>query len=295
MATLYITPKGGLANRLMCILSGMRVAYLYDMDYAISWERDEHLNAPVTDLFYNDGDFRDGNFSDLQVTFRYSMENGIGTPFLPTDVLLSGGDVLIESNVFFHPQSDIGKDPASVLRQLRAEFRRLPIANSVREALLQFDGIDFSGGIGLHVRRPFPSWREYPEFAREEAYERPSDDDYINVTRTLRGRGFDGPIYLSTNSIDSRNYISERLGDVYFYDSPSYDNSKSASAVSGALVDMLMLSRTGVVSRQDYSTFAMIPTIIGGCAQCIIREDGSPMLGRMMAYLHTLAKAGAPA
>src|SRR5262249_6383733 len=50
-ARIFLTPTGGLTNRLMALVSCMRLAELFDRDLYVEWQRTVALNCSWKDLF----------------------------------------------------------------------------------------------------------------------------------------------------------------------------------------------------------------------------------------------------
>lgn len=282
MPTLYLRPQGGLANRLMCMLSGARMARRYGYDVKLYWLPDEHLRASPSDLFQNLEDFADPE----TVKDKPYLNTSSCISFFPKNLIDAGVDICIDTNFLFFADEDRNLPRAEIRDELADAFHRLGLAPEVTAKLARYDGIDLSHAIGLHIRRPFPSWRDFPDFAREELFTRPTDDQYLALTSELAGLGYDGPLYLATNSEETRDYIVRNAGrTVYFHDADSYDNSYQHNAVQDALVDMIMLSRAPLVTASEHSTFSVISAIIGKSRRCILSEDGSYMVSEVLHFL----------
>lgn len=174
MKTLTIYPINGLANRLMALISAVRVATLTGYRLQVIWEKDQSCRAMLSDLFEADFDvisleefwkqnqakkltivdandarekipeFIDRN--DLEI-FRYD-----GLLIIPNDLLIRENIILV-SHHFFFTENDGNtfnidrKRMAGLLSGEFSNFRRLPILRDLADSYSE----PLGRGIGLHT------------------------------------------------------------------------------------------------------------------------------------------------
>ncbi|CBS91653.1 hypothetical protein [Azospirillum lipoferum] len=311
MKTLTIYPINGLANRLMALISAVRVATLTGYRLQVIWEKDQSCRAMLSDLFEADFDvisleefwkqnqakkltivdandarekipeFIDRN--DLEI-FRYD-----GLLILP-HALFIRESILLVSHHFFFTEDDSNtfnsdrKRMAGLLSGEFSNFRPLPILRELADAYSE----PLRRGIGLHIRRT------YPHALTEEGLEReltqwsfPSVDYYMNLLPVIRDRtGLDGKIYLSTNCKVTKSEVVTRLGEanVLTYQARALDVSYSVAGIQDAVVDMISLSKAPLIIRFNESTFSFFSAMLGGCHQAIVYRDGQTLLKGPLEY-----------
>lgn len=283
MATLFIKPRHGLANRLMGLAAGLRLSRLYGFDIKVIWQKQFGFVAGPEVLFEALDIFTDSDACASGVEMRIDATR-MGVASLSQTALASGRDIFIECNHVFYSDLDGNKPRQLVADQLSRALSRLRWHAAIRMALRQFDGIDFSRGIGLHIRRPYPNWQHHPELSNEKTFLKPSDDFYVGLISSLRDQGYNGPVFLATNGEDTRQSLVGRIDGLHFYPARSYDSVTSAEAVQDACIDMLMLARAGIVTKFSQSSYAFMASIIGGAKQAIIYDNEEVRITEPLLY-----------
>ncbi|WP_376959559.1 hypothetical protein ABNQ39_06485 [Azospirillum sp. A26] len=304
MSTLTVNLFYGLANRLMALVSAVRVAKLTGYRLQVIWHKDQSCKALLSDLFETDFDIigydeywrmnqsNKVTILDSQDTRDYIPEyidrNNLnffrydGILVMPRSLFLKG-NIILQAHHFFFVEDDIDKLSndrrlmAALLSGEFASFRPLPILRDLADSYAQ----RLENGIGLHIRRPFPhAWTEDGIEIERFLWSFPSVDIYMDLLPKLRElTGFNGNLYLSTNCAATKSEVIARLGEsnVLTHQTRTLDPSYSVVSVQDALVDMMALSKTSLIMRFSESTFAYFSAMLGGCNQAIIYRD-SPTL-----------------
>ena len=274
---LFVEATGGLANRLMCLLSGMRIARRLDRRLVmIRWAKDESLYANLTDLFETPIEH------DMVKPTAFDIHFGHSSSILVMDDNnIKGKDIFIEgAHHFFYLMSDFERPRPVLAADIRNAFWSLELVPYIaQQVALYEDGLQ--NGLGLHIRRSIaaelnsPDTHNHPEINR--VWARPDDASYAQLAEHLvLQANLTGKVFVSTVSDATRSYIVERLGTerVKFFPARSYAHDESSASIQDALVDMLLLSRTRLITRRNPSTYPYLASILGGCPQVVIYDDG---------------------
>lgn len=305
MRTLTVNLFYGLANRLMALVSAVRVAELTGYRLQVIWHKDPSCKAMLSDIFETDFDvigydeyWRQNQSNKVTVLdsqdtrdyipeyidrknlefFRYN-----GVLIMPRSLFLRR-NILLHAHHFFFVEDDIDKVSndrrlmAALLSGEFTNFRPLPILRDLADSYAEH----LKNGIGLHIRRPFPhAWTEEGIEIERFLWSFPSVDIYMDLLPRLRERtGLDGKLYLSTNCAATKSEVLARLGEsnVLTHQTRTLDASYSVVGIQDALVDIMALSKTSLIVRFNESTFAYFSAMLGGCTQAIIYRDSPTML-----------------
>ena len=311
MKTLTIYPINGLANRLMALISAVRVATLTGYRLQVIWEKDQSCRAMLSDLFEADFDvisleefwrqnqtkklaivdandarenipeFIDQN--DLEV-FRYD-----GLLILPRALFLRDNILLVSHHLFFleDDSNTFNNDRRRMAGLLSGEFSNFRPQPILRELADSYSK-PLERGIGLHIRRAYShAWTEKGLEREQTQWSFPSVDYYTHLLPVIRERtGLDGKVYLSTNCAATKSEVVAKLGEgnVLTYQARALDASYSVTGVQDAIVDMMALSKAPLIARFDESTFSFFSAMLGGCYQAIVYRDGKTLLKGPLEY-----------
>ncbi len=277
MALIVADPIGGLGNRLLCLLSVLRLARRYGLTPRIHWG-DE--NAPPGTLrkyrvpFYRL--FADGALlvDSVPAVDRYFESPRDNVVLLVPEAALGGGRSLAIKHYYFvlpaaEAQVQDAADLAAIFAELRAAFAALPVAAAIGSSVAGFAGSALGQGLGIHVRRAIDP-EDTPEWNRYDA------EWYASAIRTLRARGMRGPVFLASNCAETKARIQAEVPDVLSFHSRLCGDATAAPEIEDAFVDLLLLSRCGTVLRHVDSTFGLAATVIGGGREILFGERAPP-------------------
>ena len=263
----------------MAVTSAIRLGLIYGTDVRIDWRpeiEEKIMAANYEDLFLNRHRLYHSNYSIKDFPYHILLAGSN-----PVDISRVWQDIFIERHHFF-AEKPLGEiDKLVFCNQIKNVFWDMQPNSRIMEKLKPFEGIDFSNGIGLHVRRPLPGREERPS---EDIYYSADDTFYIRLAESLRASGSTGPIYLASISEQSRKVIAHWFDDVHFMKVGSYDAGNSISAIEDAMAEIIMLSRAGVITRHWFSTFGLFSAVLGAQRQCIIDKDNNVVLNNYPGY-----------
>lgn len=267
--TLIIEPWGGLANRFCTLLSGMRLAKLYEAEFLLEWQKSDDCCVEFEDLFLNP--FAKNTNSRNHCHWREICQarNELGwtnSPIIenfPEDkpLWLSSHAILATPGDNRHPRHYTLYD--RIARESAAYFANLKPSEIVAQKLEPYRNINFSKVFGLHIRRPYPS--SSPHHAHEmNYYNRPNDAAYIEMAGKILATGCFDKIFLATNDFATQQRLIDNFGDrIFFHPKVSICNESDVEAVQDALVDMILLSRCACLGRYNGSSFSYMASLLG--------------------------------
>jgi hypothetical protein len=284
VSALLIKTTGSLANRLMAITAAIRIAEMTGRELLIGWTPNKFACCQLDDLFAHP--FRVIEDEAYVLPGSVSLERQREGEVVKLDLDQIGDrDVTVTAHHFFYLHSD-GKGHEKSLkkseacRQFQAAFECLRPVSVVADAVAQLEG-QLHGGLGLHIRRPgsteLGSGGHQVDQQILNMWSYPSDKGYINLARDLKAHlQLSGKIFLATCSLTTRQAILDAFGrdEVLFYQGRSYDLHSDVAAIQDALIDILCLSKTAVVTKRNPSTFAFFASVLGNAQQAIIYDDG---------------------
>lgn len=263
MKLFFVKPEGGLANRLMALISAMRVAKMTAYRLIVIWKLDDNCNAPLSVLF--PGAFEECREEDIPSDVFFSTETDGLIPFLPMSVFTSGQDVYSVQHHFFYTELDcwhLHHNKLYLAEQLSALFRSLPVDEYVRQHASRYENMP-DLALGLHIRRPV--YTDTGNHLVTKRWMAPSDQDYVRLLTLIKEQmNIRGKIYLSTNSLESRQTMISAFGnDIIFHDATSLEQNGGNFAIMDALIDMIALSHCPIIVRRYPSTFAYFASVVG--------------------------------
>lgn len=261
---LYLSPTGGLANRLMGLVSCHRLTKMFGWDLHVSWPTTYVMNCTPGDLFANpplqwlDND----DISHIQEDHRIYLDAGViaeGTPPI-LDLEAMKTDTMMATNCYLgRPNEGRGTTfhnyTPSVL-SVATSLAELGLSNEVSDTLDKFMETcgDLSDAVGIHVRRgPY-------DVVEKSYFSLVTDDDYSRLADLLTSGG---RIVLATDSTKVREDFQKKFGDrIVTYTPRSLERADDHRAIQDAFVEMLLLSKCRAVAGIAWSTFAYFATQI---------------------------------
>lgn len=280
MATLLVQTRGSLANRLMAVTAAIRLVKITGHDLIIGWEPNDFAFCAFEDLFEHDYHVIQGEDIVIEGSHYITNQTGGGLQ-LVAEEQIAGRDVTIVAHHFFYLASDYETlTRPEICDQLRAAFQTLRPVAVVAEAVARFEP-HITGGVGLQIRRNGPIETGFKGRAGDptmvNTWNYPSDQGYINLAKDLISQyTLKGNIFLATTCSETRQAIINGFedGKVLFYQGRSYDLHAQAAAIQDALIDILCLSKTAIVTKRHPSTFAFFASVVGNTEQAIIYDNG---------------------
>lgn len=245
--------QGGLMNRLIPLMSLLKIGREHNRTVSCIWSANEHCAAKFEDLF----DLGD-KCADSFAAERYDQLVAYENVENPLD-LQRNVDTLAHA---IAPIKTINPESATSLSEVGEEFRKLKLSRAVLHKLSAFDMIDFTNVIGFHIRRPYPNGA----FAEQEnAKFTLGVDVFIDLISQLK---CSLPEYrrvlVCTNDLSVEKKITDEFGEfVFTFQKSSIDNTTSATAVQEAMVDLILLSRCKILFSQETTAFGTIAHVIG--------------------------------
>jgi hypothetical protein len=277
-------PSGGLGNRLLAILSTLRLAELYNWPCKILWPNEADCKCHWKQLFENSDLFID--YSDQHWNEWINWSDA----FYPCD-----GNV---TSATTFPVLDLGKrkkilvrhcgilsshiDPRRTSRSfaydpwvwsLREFFSRTKVKSSIVQSVMEALSEDHQYRVGFHVRRPyaFGYGRE-----TEDVWNRVSLQAYVRIADHLLSKKHVDGIFLCTNCPDAEAVFKSKFGDrICFRQKRSIKNWEESEAVSDALIDLILLSMCCEIIGTEGSTFSYLSAVLGvKCLKTIVESPG---------------------
>ena len=273
---LYMTPAGGLANRLMGLISCMRLADLYDRELLLQWPVTYAMDCHPRDIFANPPtDWPADEFLEhVPAEHRFGIDAGTiaqgRSPVLDLSVI--AGDVQVVTNCFLGHPDDNREDGffnySKALVDFQEYFRRLGFSEGVRSTMDKVASREeLAGAFGVHIRRGHldsPSEAGYFNMVTE--------DDYLAIIDAVAPGE---RIFLATDSVDVRARMQEALGDRLIRYAPrSLQRDKDVRAIQDAYAEINLLARCRAVTGIGWSTFAYVASVIHGAPYIEIQPAG---------------------
>lgn len=267
-ARLTVNADAGLANRMRVICSALAVAEAQGRPLRVIWYRNNETGARFEDLF-------EPIVGDVQLIERWAQSKLVRRA-VKTVELVAARLTRRVGTVHHQPTYLAAVDRAlatpgrrSYLRTYYplvepwSDFGRLvptaPIRASVEELRHLADG-----GVGVHLRMGDPQ-----DFG-DDVFERVGD----LLECELRERP-QAPVFVASDDRAAVEALRGRFGDRVRSAPISATERSNATAISGALVDMLLLARTDVLLATPGSSFSETAAMIGGARLTLADEHGA--------------------
>ena len=281
---LIVEPVGGLTNRLMALTSGLRLANVFNRDFALCWSPAEECGAEFADLFTNDFELvspaaHDPDFVSYHIghgATGWNREPTIPPPQDDKDIWLKTHGVITYKgevrDASFFPSGPVLFDLGRYVRVLR-------VRDDIRETA---ETIRFPPNktIGLHIRRPYNQNVAISSAAHaneQKIYNSISDEYYSQLIGRLLELDRDISFFLSTNSVQTEQALRSLCSaEIFTFSKTGADDTRLASSARDALVDLLLLSDTFGIVRQVDSHFALFAGLATLCTNLVlVRESNS--------------------
>jgi hypothetical protein len=281
-----VQTRGSLANRLMAITAGIRVSKFTGHDLIIGWEPNFFAFCELSDLFDHDFEvIKDENYVLPNSVFITNQTEG--SLQILSEEIVQGKDVTIIAHHLFYLSMDYEKfDRKTIISEFQTAFSELKPVSMVADTVRRYTPLA-RNALGLQIRRPVIIEETYDGEDRDNiarmvgVWGYPSDQAYIQLAKDLIARyHLPGKIFLATASIPTRDAILAGFqpGQVIFYPGRSYNvksEETSVQAVQDALIDILCLSKTAIITKRHPSTFSFFASLIGNIPQAIIYDAGA--------------------
>ena len=264
MPILYCEPVNGLANRLMMIVSCIRLAKKMNYELVIVWKDD-----PVFICDYN------AIFGDK---FNYVKESPSIPPYplgnLPRLWVnfdeIRGQDLYLKTYHFIfstddlNSLSDLNRAKIQITHELKQAWSEIVPSNKVIEKLhhKSFD-------LGIHVRRSMD--------VDTTDWSKPSDSFISNLSKNFITQNNIKSLYLCSVSPETTNFIKDELLGLNVDITTSSSNSWDLNNLSTiqAYVDMLHLASCRHIIRFATTTFSALPSLVSAETEVVYTENES--------------------
>jgi hypothetical protein len=280
---LIVEPVGGLTNRLMALSSGLRLANVFNRNFALCWSPADECGAEFTDLFANDFELvspadRGPDFVSYHIghgASGWTQEPAIPPPQDDRDIWLKTHGVITYKgetrDKSFFPNGPVLFDLGRYVRTLRVRDDILEAAQRIK--------FPPNKTIGLHIRRPYNQNVAISSAAHaneKEIYNSISDEYYSRLMEKILDLDRDVSFFLSTNSVQTERALRNLCSaEIFTFAKTSADDTRLASSTRDALVDLLLLSNTFGIVRQVDSHFALFAGLATLCTNLVlVRESG---------------------
>jgi hypothetical protein len=273
MPVLYCQPINGLANRMMFMLSAMRIARRLNYEFIPIWDReavvdDSTMGCSFQDLFES-LDANSKKTDGLNLT-EYSTE--LGRNILDTSSI-NGGDIFIKGFHFIFDLNDIllfNNDPSYsriITKEIQSEWRSLrPIDNFIH--YVEQDKFD----LGIHIRRSTHIKSVNPDFAKDWSV--PSDARLVDLLiQTIENENIKR-IFLCSASMQTIDFIASHLRSYDLKVSNTSNWDLDVSSVQDAFKDFLTLTSCRLMFRNRESTFSALPSLLGSTKEFVYSDNG---------------------
>lgn len=272
-------PANGLANRLRGVTSGLAVARVLGLRFAIRWEPGPGFSDEgFGELFANEFELWDGErYAQALSGGALAVSRWLGwkdsVPAAPGfDPRRALREIRRRGLVFDHAFHDLdwllAQRGVSGLRRIRHERRRacreLVPAPAIAARVETFAREHFAGRsvVGVHVRRG-----DALESRRAEQHRVSSDEAFAAALSAEVARDPAIHFFLATDCEKTQRAFEERFPQRVVFTRKPFPESVLHAPKPGqadALVDMLLLARTRCVIGTNASTFGMMAAKLGG-------------------------------
>ena len=272
MKQLIIVAKGGLANRMRAIASGVSLASHAGADYRVVWPVNSELKCPFEKLFlpshgfhapenvsalktlflYDDNRKRNLMLARLLQTGRYSLRltDGMQWPEpgrLAETIGATSGLILIASGLSYYPFAD------ALYREL---FRVRPEIEAEASRRLGGDGKSF---VGIHIRRT----------DNRMSIERSPLELFINAMQGEIASQPEVKFYLATDDEATKQTLRGHFGNRIVC-SPAKARRDTQEGIVEALVEMTALSLCRGIYGSYWSSFSEASALLGSTPLTIL-------------------------
>jgi len=263
---IFLHPRAGLANRLLAVLSGIRLAELFDRELVLVWQPNSACSCKWSSLFATE--FEEAEFKSLKIPKEKHLVIDA------SDVLHRGqspliniedmkGDIFLSSNCIFSFQGDSRRGAGfwvyePILVDLSAQFQRLQLQDYVVGEVDRIRcAIAGKKTIGLHVRRG-----TFDREVHQAAFGKITDEVYEKVLAKYLLDGAFEQVFLASDSVESDARISAGSpAGVIRHEKRSYAKNSSEEAIQDALVDLMGLAHSDQIIGSASSSFCYVASM----------------------------------
>jgi hypothetical protein len=280
---LIVEPVGGLTNRLMALCSGLRLANVFNRNFALCWSPADECGAKFTDLFVNDFELvspadHDPDFVSYHIghgAAGWNQEPVIPPPDDDRDIWLRTHGVITYKgevrDTSFFPSGPVLFDLGRYVRALRIRDDIQEMAQAIR--------FRPNRTIGLHIRRPYHQHVAISSAAHaneQKVYNSISDEYYSHLIEQILTLDQSISFFLSTNSLQTEQALRNLCrAEIFTFAKTDADDTRLASSTRDALVDLLLLSNTFGIVRQVDSHFALFAGLATLCTNLVLVCENS--------------------
>ena len=271
MPTLYCQVSGGLANRLMSMISSIRIARIMDYKFTLLWSHDESITCNFNDVIRTtiptiSG--RDVSISNIDIASieNYNGRSAFTPPSHNRDLLVKGWHHILLQQSDWLNFGDSGK-----IEAIENEFRNIAsellwsdfdYIKNLRKTERKFD-------LGIHLRLNTKS--------DTRNWEVHGNDFYLKTINYISKKYNPKSLFICTSNVELTKLIAEMLKSqiqniTYFSNS---DSGTGVDSIESALEDMKQLSNCTRIFRNATSTFSALPALLGAEAQIIFDDLGN--------------------
>jgi hypothetical protein len=256
MAVMYCQPINGIANRLMFMLSALRVCYKLNMELVLVWTPDKDLDCNFSDIFTH-------KIKSLDVPPNIAPSKSVSSHrniynINPHD------DVFVKGFHFFFISQDFDLTKEEISLEYIKAWNRLIFSEefNLRRQVRHFD-------LGIHIRRSSP--------LDTQDWGKPDLNTITKiVVHTLNSKQFIKRIYVSsTSEIDRKSIANLLKGHYDVIESVTTSFSNDLKSTMDAFCDFFNLLTCKIIIRRDISTFAALAALLNASEEVLYTEEGA--------------------
>lgn len=243
----YITPHGGLGNRILMMIAAIRFINKKYYTYCkVNWHKTDELNASYDEIFEQPHQ----HIIEGQPTnsYTYNLQNNLE----PTIEHIDG----ININHYACFRSVLDDQTAN----LEGEYRQA--AKSLRFKQYYYniaDTIDIKDRIGIHCRRTDFWTQNHEEAARTHVRLDKQFIKYLNTTHQNE------KFFIATDSPYTLINFEDNINNIIHYPKTEYPlwRTRSSNCIKEAIIDHILLSRCKKIIADSNSTFSLTASWLG--------------------------------
>lgn len=290
MSNLFIVPMGGLVNRLMGIISGIRVAQYYSWEPHIVWHKNSSCYADWNNLFDNclsvmsqDSFHSNNHFLKIRIdskTISHDREKTI----LNLDKF--NNDIYLETNCFIgHEKDNRGGGFWNFSESILDTKKYFNILNPSTEII---NGVDqflnkfkLEEVVGIHVRR---GTRDNPDAVK--GFNKVKNSDYETILSHYTNP-HKSCFFLATDDRETEYFFKNKYGKKCLkYSVNSFKKDVEYQAIIDAFVDLILLSKTRKIIGVQGSSFAYFASLIDLKPYIAIVSDSVNKKSRWLEHIY---------